>query len=40
MDLLKYLGLELDLVAETNSEGKRLESQASMRSHSVPPSVN
>ena len=37
MDLMKYLGFELDAVTETNSEG-RLASRGSMRSNSVPPS--
>ena len=35
MDLMKYLGFELEAVMETNSEGRHLASQASMRSNSV-----
>ena len=36
MDLMKYLGFELDSITEANSEGRNLASRASARSNSVP----
>ena len=37
-DFLKYLGADFNMEEDPEDEGKKLASQGSLRSHSVPPS--